>query len=82
MRETTTSRKKLVSWLRAIFDSQFASEVPLADECCEYHCRKEECSAQEWLCCEKRKAYLWDIYVFSGPQNDEHPIQTPTVRRS
>jgi hypothetical protein len=42
--------KKLWQWLKG----QIAQDVPDADGLCEYDCRKQQCTEEEWATCERR----------------------------
>ena len=42
--------KKLWQWLKG----QIAQDVPEADGLCEYDCRKQQCSEEQWTTCERR----------------------------
>ena len=52
MRLGTTQpfHKKFWQWLR----NQVAQDVPVSVGLCEYDCRKQQCSAEEWESCERR----------------------------
>ena len=45
-----TVRRKVWEWLKG----QIAQDVPEADGLCEYDCRKQQCTAEEWATCERR----------------------------
>jgi len=45
-----TVHRKMWQWLK----DQIAQEVPEADALCEYDCRKEQCTEEEWATCERR----------------------------
>ena len=35
-------------------ESQIAEDVPASDALCEYDCRKQQCTEEEWATCERR----------------------------
>jgi hypothetical protein len=45
-----TVHKKLWQWLK----NQIVQDVPASDQLCEYDCRKQQCSEEEWENCERR----------------------------
>jgi len=45
-----TLRRKMWQWLK----DQIAQEVPEADALCEYDCRKQQCTEEQWTTCERR----------------------------
>ena len=45
-----TLRRRLWEWLKG----QIARDVPEADGLCEYDCRKQHCTTEEWVTCERR----------------------------
>jgi Protein of unknown function (DUF2934) len=45
-----TLHGKMWQWLK----DQIAQDVPEADALCEYDCRKQQCSEEEWATCERR----------------------------
>ena len=45
-----TLHKKFWQWIR----NQIAQDVPVSDGLCEYDCRKQQCTDEEWATCERR----------------------------
>jgi len=45
-----TLHKKFWQWMK----NQIAQDVPASDGLCEYDCRKQECTEEEWATCERR----------------------------
>ena len=45
-----TLRRKFWEWLK----SQIVRDVPEADGLCEYDCRAQQCTTEEWATCERR----------------------------
>lgn len=45
-----TLHRKMWQWLK----DQIVQEVPEADALCEYDCRKQQCTEEEWATCERR----------------------------
>lgn len=45
-----TLRRRLWEWLKG----QIARDVPEADGLCEYDCRTQQCTTEEWATCERR----------------------------
>jgi hypothetical protein len=45
-----TLHSKMWQWLK----DQIAQDVPEADALCEYDCRKQQCTEEEWATCERR----------------------------
>jgi hypothetical protein len=45
-----TLRRRFWQWLK----NQIAQDVPEADGLCEYDCRKQQCTEEEWATCERR----------------------------
>jgi len=59
-----TLHRKIGQWLK----DQIARDVPEADALCEYDCRKQQCTEEEWATCERRihKA-AGELWPESGP---------------
>lgn len=45
-----TLHKKFWQWMK----NQIAQDVPASDGLCEYDCRKQQCTEEEWATCERR----------------------------
>lgn len=45
-----TLHKRLWQWMK----DQIAQDVPAAHGLCEYDCRKQQCTEEEWATCERR----------------------------
>jgi hypothetical protein len=45
-----TLHKKFWQWMK----NQIARDVPASDGLCEYDCRKQQCTEEEWATCERR----------------------------
>jgi len=45
-----TLYKRLWQWTK----DQIAQDVPASDGLCEYDCRKQQCTEEEWATCERR----------------------------
>jgi hypothetical protein len=45
-----TLHRRLWQWLK----DQIAQDVPEADGLCEYDCRKQQCTEEDWATCERR----------------------------
>jgi hypothetical protein len=45
-----TLHRRFWQWLKG----QIAQDVPEADGLCEYDCRKQQCTEEEWATCERR----------------------------
>ncbi|MFZ0950014.1 MAG: hypothetical protein WAN19_17900 [Candidatus Sulfotelmatobacter sp.] len=60
-----TVRRKVWQWLKG----QIAQDVPEEDALCEYDCRKQQCTEEEWATCERRihKA-AGELWPESGPE--------------
>jgi hypothetical protein len=69
--------KKLWQWLKG----QIAQDVPDADGLCEYDCRKQQCSEEEWATCERRinkaAGELWPE-PSAAPRGETTPSAKPS----
>jgi hypothetical protein len=45
-----TLHNKFWQWMK----NQIAQDVPASDRLCEYDCRKQQCTDEEWATCERR----------------------------
>ena len=65
-----TLHKNFWQWMK----NQIA-DVPASDELCEYDCRKQQCTEEEWATCERRidraRGELWPETKPAPPQSAE-----------
>jgi len=66
-----TLHKKFWQWTK----NQIAQDMPASDGLCEYDCRKQQCTEEEWATCERRigraAGELW-------PETEPAPIPPPS----
>lgn len=59
---------RLWTWAK----SQWVQEVPVAEELCEFDCRKQQCMEGEWASCERRLTFV-QARLGSKPGNGSTP---------
>jgi hypothetical protein len=71
-----TLHRKTWQWLK----DQIAQDVPEADGLCEYDCRRQQCTEEEWATCERRinkaAGELWP--ESSSPRREANPGAKPS----
>jgi len=69
-----TLRKKFWQWMK----NQIAQDVPASDGLCEYDCRKQQCTEEEWATCERRiQRAAGELWPETKPATT--PSQSPEV---
>ena len=72
-----TLHRKFWQWLK----DQIAQDVPEADGLCEYDCRKQQCTEEEWATCERRihkaAGELWPESS-PAPRSETNPSVRPS----
>jgi hypothetical protein len=72
-----TLHRKFWQWLK----DQIAQDVPEADGLCEYDCRNQQCTEEEWATCERRihkaAGELWPDSS-PAPRGETNPSVKPS----
>ena len=69
--------RRLWQWLK----DQIAQDVPESDGLCEYDCRKQECTEEEWATCDRRiRKAAGELWPESSPapRGETNPSAKPS----